>query len=116
MNITSPEQPPPFYNPSLISQSAALQFTFGTLYKMVRYKTISDIRCLKMDPKSIIGLDKRGYQVNIFLIFQQKHMLWYSLEAPHRGASNKYPQHMFSLKNKKNIDTFWLKKVPYQEL
>ena len=23
---------------------------------------------------------------------------------------------MFSLRNKKNIDTFWLKKVPYQEL
>ena len=27
----------------------------------------------------------------------------YSLEAPHRGASNEYPQHMFSLRNKKNI-------------
>ena len=26
-----------------------------------------------------------------------------SLEAPHRGASNKYPQHMFSWRNKKNI-------------
>ena len=23
---------------------------------------------------------------------------------------------MFSSRNKKNIDTFWLKKVPYQEL
>ena len=30
-------------------------------------------------------------------------MLWYSLEAPRRGASNEYPQHMFSLRNKKNI-------------
>ena len=30
-------------------------------------------------------------------------MLWYSLEAPQRGASNEYPQHMFSLRNKKNI-------------
>ena len=30
-------------------------------------------------------------------------MLWYSLEAPCRGASNEYPQHMFSLRNKKNI-------------
>ena len=27
-----------------------------------------------------------------------------------RGASNEYPQHMFLLRNKKNIDTFWLKK------
>ena len=38
--------------------------------------------------------------VNIFLICLQKHMLWYSLEAPHRGASNEYPQHMFSWINK----------------
>ena len=30
-------------------------------------------------------------------------MLWYSLEAPRRGASNEYPQHMFSSTNKKNI-------------
>ena len=28
-------------------------------------------------------------------------MLWYSLEAPHRGASNEYPQHMVSWRNKK---------------
>ena len=40
---------------------------------------------------------------DIFLIFQSKHMLWYSLEAPRWGASNEYPQHMFSLINKKNI-------------
>ena len=37
-------------------------------------------------------------------------MLWYSIEAPQRGTSNEYPQHMFLLRNKKNIDTFWLKK------
>ena len=28
-------------------------------------------------------------------------MLWYSLEAPHWGTSNEYPQHMFSWRNKK---------------
>ena len=28
-------------------------------------------------------------------------MLWYSLEAPRRGASNEYPQHMISSRNKK---------------
>ena len=39
----------------------------------------------------------------------------YSLETPCRGASNGYPQHMFSLRSKK-IQTFWLKKAPYQEL
>ena len=30
-------------------------------------------------------------------------MLWYSLEVPHQGASNKYPQHTFLLRNRKNI-------------
>ena len=45
--------------------------------------------------------------------------LWYSLEVPCRGASNEYPQHMFTLRNKKNNmdfpsylelcwDIFWL--------
>ena len=28
--------------------------------------------------------------IDIFLIAQQKHMLWYSLEAPCGGASNEY--------------------------
>ena len=31
-------------------------------------------------------------------------MLWYSLKALHWGASNEYPQHMFSWRNKKNIN------------
>ena len=36
---------------------------------------------------------------------------------PWKGASNEYPQHMFSGKNKKNINTFQLKKkTPYLEL
>ena len=43
-------------------------------------------------------------------------MLWYSLEASRQGTSNEYQQHMFSLRNKKNIHTFWLKKVPCQVL
>ena len=30
-------------------------------------------------------------------------MLWYSLEAPRRGASIEYPQHMFLSRNKKNV-------------
>ena len=37
-------------------------------------------------------------------------MLWDSFEVPHRDPSNEYPQHMFLSRNKKNIDTFWLKK------
>ena len=38
---------------------------------------------------------------NIFLISSWKYMLWYSLDAPRRGASNEYPQHMFLWRNKK---------------
>ena len=37
-------------------------------------------------------------------------MLWYSLEAPQRGASNEYPQHMFSWRNKKKYQYFWIEK------
>ena len=50
--------------------------------------------------------DKRESKLNIFLISRRKHKLWYSLEAPRRGASDEYPQHMFSLRNKKNNNTF----------
>ena len=65
---------------------------------------------------SHIGLGKSGYQVKFFSYFSMKTYVVYSLEVPHRGTSNEYPQHMFSSRNKKNIDTFWLKKAPYQEL
>ena len=66
----------------------------------------------KVSPRTI-ATDKRGYPHNIFLISRQKHMLWYSLEAPQRGAFNEYPQHMFSLRNKKDISSFRMKKVSY---
>ena len=40
----------------------------------------------------------------IFFLFLHKNMYCgYSLEAPHQGASNEYPQHMFSWRNKKSI-------------
>ena len=38
-----------------------------------------------------------------FLFLNKNICCGYSLEAPQRGASNEYPQHMFSLRNKKNI-------------
>ena len=41
--------------------------------------------------------------VDIFLIFHENIYCLYSLDAPCQGASNKYPQHMFSLRNKKTI-------------
>ena len=37
-------------------------------------------------------------------------MLWYSLEAPQRRSSNVHSKHIFLWRNKKNINTFWLKK------
>ena len=43
-------------------------------------------------------------------------MLLYSLRVPHQGASNEYPLHTFLRRNKKNIDIFWLRKVPYLEV
>ena len=60
-----------------------------------------------------IATDKRGYPHNIFHISRQKHMLWYSIEAPRQGTSNEYPQDMFLLRNKKDISSFRMKKVPY---
>ena len=38
-----------------------------------------------------------------FLYFHENICCGYSLEAPCQGASNEYPQHMFSKRNKKNI-------------
>ena len=47
---------------------------------------------------------------NICLFLDENICSGYSLEAPRRGPSNEYPQHMFSSRNKKNIHTFRLKK------
>ena len=52
-----------------------------------------------------------GYPHNIFLISWRKHMLWVLIRSSQRGASDEYPQHMFSLKNKK--EHFSDKKAPY---
>ena len=43
-------------------------------------------------------------KVFIFLLFLHKNICYgYSLEAPQRGVSNEYPQHMFLWRNKNNI-------------
>ena len=53
----------------------------------------------------------------IFFLFLYKNICFgYSLEAPHQGASNEYPKHMFLWRNNKNIGSFGLKNVPYLEL
>ena len=53
-----------------------------------------------------IPLGKSDIWINIFPYFSTKNMLWYSLEAPPRGASNEY-HNKFSLSNKKNINTIY---------
>ena len=62
--------------------------------------------------KRDIGLDKSGYSVNIFLISSQKHMLWFSLEATRRGASNEYHNICFHGKIRKKYQYFWIEKAP----
>ena len=65
-------------------------------------------------PHSCITLLKlRGVSALHFSDFSSKTYIvccGYTLEAPRRGASNEFPQHMFLWRNKKNIIIFWLKK------
>ena len=50
------------------------------------------------------------FQQKILIFLHKNIRCGYILEVPQWGASNEYPQHMFSCKNKKNISTFRLKK------
>ena len=68
-----------------------------------QYSTSSDT-----EHQIIIPSDKRGYPHNIFLISPWKHTLWVLIWNSSLSTHN-----MFSWRNKKNISTFWLKKVPY---
>ena len=68
---------------------------------------------LEQSIRRLIATDKRGYPHNIFLFLHENICCGYSLEAPRRGASNEYPQHMFTWRNKKDISIFGRKKAPY---
>ena len=62
-----------------------------------------------------IALVRQFFQsksIDIFLSSPRKHMLWYLLEAPLWGASNEYPQHMFSWRNKKILTWYPLLSRP----
>ena len=55
-------------------------------------------------PILVIALDKASFlpkNVDIFLFVHESICCWYSLEAPRWGASNEYPQHIFSRTNNK---------------
>ena len=43
-----------------------------------------------MNTAFLIGLDKGGYPVYIFLISPRKHMLWVLIRSAQRGTSNEY--------------------------
>ena len=45
----------------------------------------------------IVPVQKRGIQIIVFLFHHEKICCVYSLEAPPRGASNKYQQQNFSV-------------------
>ena len=50
----------------------------------------------------------------IFLFFNKNIRCGYSLEVPREGTSNEYPQHMFLLRNKKNISSFWTESLDFR--
>ena len=56
----------------------------------------------------IVKLGFTGVYI-IFLIPAQNIDCGYSLELPHRGGSNEYPQSMFLNRNMKNLKDFYLK-------
>ena len=53
-----------------------------------------------------IGLDKSGYQVNIFLISPRKHIYVMGIHQKHLGESLLMSTHMFSWRNKKTINGY----------
>ena len=81
------------------------------------YNSVCLLKLNSFTHGSIQSPDQRGYLDNYFSYFATKNVCCgYPLEAPQRGASNEYPQHMFPWKNKKNINIFPLKKMSYLEL
>ena len=56
--------------------------------------------CNKQDFFSIVKFEHFIRKKGIFLIFAQNIDCWYTIEPPHRGSSNEYPQFMFKSKNK----------------
>ena len=105
----------PRLNAALQSNPCPSRWHYSVQSSLLKKKKKKNSEILLKKKKKVrwpIGLDKGGYHVNIFLISPWKHMLWVFI----RGASNEYPQHMFSWRHKENIDTFWLKKASYLKL
>ena len=97
-----------------ISEFLIWKFSFFLVVKFSVYlnRYVFVMMCLH----GILEQHERGIHTISFLFLHENICCGYSLEAPLRGASYEYPQHMFSWRNKKNINTFQLKKAPYLEL
>ena len=78
--------------------------------------TVEDCRIVRGINLSIPKHSYRGIHIIFFLFLLKNICCGYSLEVPWWGASNEYPQHMFSWRNKKDISIFRMKKAPYQLL
>ena len=63
-----------------------------------------------------IALDKREYQIHIFLISPQKHTLWVFIRSASSRRFEWVSQRIFSWRNKKNINNFWSKIESYPQL
>ena len=63
-------------------------------YNIFYLQTINLSEVLQYEYEFIVT-EKKTILINIFLNSPGKYMLWYSLEVPHWGTSNKYPQHVF---------------------
>ena len=89
-----------------------LQFLFCTLIDLYCTGDMVWQIIIWSQSKIIIAPDKRHIHI---VYFNQKKILWYSLEVPW-GTSNEYHNIFFMDKKKKSIRTFQLKKVLYLEL
>ena len=54
---------------------------------------------------------KKVIHIQRFLFLHKKNTLRHIMEAPHQGASNEYPQHMFSLRKKKKAVCYGWKEL-----
>ena len=74
---------------------------------------VTPISVVFFSPKVPVGIKmflsrRHSSRYGVNILFHHKNICCgYSLEAPHWGASNEYPQHMILLRNKKNRKNFF---------
>ena len=86
-------------------QSLCLALYGQSSNQCIYWETAKTDRAVQMsDTFAFSNKANTGWKVLIFFLFRHENISCkYSLEAPHWGTSNEYPQHMFSWRNKKNI-------------